>query len=176
VEKVKIFICGFMGSGKTTFAKNLKLDKTVDLDEVIFQKYAQNFENLGAYIEDRGWDNFRKIELLEVEKICSSPMETMAISLGGGALSNKSMSLINAKDRHILVWLNTPFEVCFERISGDKNRPLAKRQKQELASLFQERSKLYSRAQIQLSVSEQNKIRNVGDLLKYLDDPKANGS
>jgi len=80
---MKVFLIGFMGSGKTTTGKELAQAlgyQFIDLDTFIEEKYNQTIKTLFEY---HGEDYFRKIEndaLLEVTEMKGN----MVIASGGG--------------------------------------------------------------------------------------------
>ena len=79
---MRVFLVGFMGSGKSTFGKKLanKLEYNfIDLDDYIEQKFNLTIREI---FETKGEDYFRKIEresLLEAIK-----NDNIVISAGGG--------------------------------------------------------------------------------------------
>ena len=78
----RVFIVGYMGSGKTTVGRQLARSLSlqfIDLDAFIEGKYRKTISQL---FEERGEDDFRKLErqaLLEVAEF-----ENVVISTGGG--------------------------------------------------------------------------------------------
>jgi len=168
MSELKIFICGFMGAGKSTFSGHLQLAESYDLDEVIFAKYAAGYAHLGEYIAAIGWPRFRHLEGLELELFCTRDLATSVLALGGGALNQRTLALIRGRPEHLLVWLDTPFNICWQRITGDKVRPLAVKSKKELAVLYAARCEFYSQAHLKLGIDQQNGISQLADLLAYL--------
>ncbi|TNF30374.1 MAG: shikimate kinase [Deltaproteobacteria bacterium] len=150
---MKYLLCGFMGSGKSTLLEKFKIKsegyKFYDLDDEILHLHGQDFETLGEFIEARGFDHFRRMETETLESFLGKD-EPMVMALGGGAISGVNLSKIKQSEQAKLVFLDTPFEVCFERISGDANRPLVKLGKEKLLELYQERLALYKCADIQI--------------------------
>ncbi len=161
-----------MGSGKTTFAAKMNAKNCFDLDHEVLEKHGKGFSHLGELIEAKGWENFRKLEALELAGFCRKDEdedEELLLSLGGGALNQQSLELIRSKKFIKLVWLDTPFELCLERVSNDKKRPLmVRRSEAELRTLYSERSKFYSQCHIKLGVNEQNKMISMEALRKCL--------
>jgi shikimate kinase len=149
---MKVLFCGFMGSGKSHALEavgELASDfKKIDLDLWLLDAHNQiserKFSSLGSLIEDSGWEYFRNLESSELLKLISKK-ENSIIALGGGSLSQKLLQELRKYNCH-LVWLATPFELCLQRIQGDKNRPLTKKSPEELKALFLERKKLYEQA------------------------------
>lgn len=157
---MKILICGFMGSGKSTLMDKWKAESEnsewlfQDLDDLVFEKLKDHGNTLGEAIEEVGWENFRNTEAdLLKEKI--SEDKKIILSLGGGTLEREeSLRLIKESENTYLVYLATPFEQCWERVSGDENRPLVKNGKEFLADLFKKRESQYSQADTSLKPSE----------------------
>lgn len=166
-----IFLCGFMGCGKTTFLK--KLEKTskgkeqfIDLDREMECRFALG-QNLGAYIEKVGWEKFREQEKKLIEEYLVQEHSLGVVALGGGALNSEIIHLMKSKSG-FLVWINTPFEKCWERIKNDQNRPLVQKGREELFKIYQERVAFYAQAQFQLHEEELLKISNLDELRRVL--------
>jgi shikimate kinase len=124
-----IYLYGFMGCGKSFLARKSGLDY-IDLDEQI--------GDISEIFTAHGEKYFRELELLTLKGLCA-PL----ISLGGGALTNPEAAAY-AKENAIVVFIDTPFEVCFERIKGDKARPLAaNKTKEKLFELYNSRLEHY---------------------------------
>ncbi|MCO4792116.1 MAG: AAA family ATPase [Bacteriovoracaceae bacterium] len=162
-------LCGFMGSGKSTllkkFSKNTNTYQCFDLDEEIFKKAGQGFKSLAEFIESKGWDHFRRRESETLEEFLKSSHDTV-LALGGGAVSGVNVAKIKGFKEARMVYLNCPFEVCFERIADDKSRPLVKLGKEKLLDLYNERVPLYELAQIHLSSEQLAKIESPEQLLQ----------
>jgi shikimate kinase len=144
-----IVITGFMGCGKTELARKLavRMGRNIaDLDDAITQLEGRSPARL---IQEEGEKAFRKLEtnaLRGVLRRDSSPI----VALGGGAwIEDVNRELIK-RHRGISVWLDTSFEVCWERIvaSGD-DRPLG-RTIAQARELFEQREPIYQLAQIRL--------------------------
>jgi len=152
-----------MGSGKSTllekFAVNSSSYKYFDLDSEIHKLHGVGFSSLGEFIESKGWDHFRRVETEIMEDFLNKD-ESLVLSLGGGAVSGVNLSKIKKSEDAKLVYLDVPFEVCFERISGDSNRPLVKLGKEKLQNMYNERLPLYKCAEIQLTVGQIEKLES----------------
>lgn len=135
-----VYLCGFMGCGKTTVGKKLA-DLSgcgyCDMDELIVEKAGMSIPEI---FDKLGEPHFRKMETELIKELGSF---NGVVSCGGGAM----LSDINgeaARKNGVVVFLDVPFKTCFYRISGDKNRPVAaSRTPKELKSLYNERKPKY---------------------------------
>lgn len=135
-----VFLCGFMGCGKTTSGKELaKILGTsyTDSDEYIVKKTGLPIPQI---FEKSGETYFRKIE---AEAIAELSLKKGVVACGGGAMLNSVTAEI-ARKSGIVIFLDVPFEVCYERISGDTNRPIVMSStKEQLKQRFDERYPIY---------------------------------
>lgn len=135
-----IFLCGFMGCGKTTIGKTLaKLLGCgyCDMDELIVKKAGMSIPEI---FETKGEAHFRN---METELIKELKGFKGLVSCGGGAMLS-DINGKNARESGCVLFLDTPFETCYGRITGDKNRPVAAgRTKEQLKSLYDERYPKY---------------------------------
>ena len=128
-----VYLYGFMGCGKSYIgrkaAQELDLSFT-DLDECI--------GNIPEIFALHGEKHFRGLEFTALKKAKAD-----IISLGGGVLTNPDAAAY-AKENAVVIFIDTDFEVCYERIKGDKNRPLAaSKTKEELLALYSSRIEHY---------------------------------
>ncbi|NPA14175.1 MAG: shikimate kinase [Aquificae bacterium] len=144
----KVFLVGFMGSGKTTIgrllAKKLKVP-FVDIDEEIEIREGLKIPEIFAL---KGENYFRKLEL-EVLKEITLSLPSFVMATGGGLGANpRAMEFM--KKHGTVVWLDIDFDTFLRRTSKDPNRPLLKRGEEKLKKLFEERKKVYSLADIKV--------------------------
>lgn len=138
------FICGFSGAGKSTLLEELAVTlaadfQLIDSDDFIREHFASNGETLGNYIERVGIEIFRQNEL---EVIQAFKKTQAIIALGGGALNPLTESALASFKG---IWLDTPFELCWERIAMDSNRPLVAKGKERMKELYFDRLPLYQK-------------------------------
>lgn len=133
-----------MGAGKTHLLGELKAYfgekfQYIDLDDYILDQFGSDFESLGTYIENLGFEDFRAMEAGALTEL--SKLSNIIIALGGGSLNAKTKPILdeNFKGLH----LDVPFEKCFERFKGDTNRPLASLPEHQLRDLYFKRNELY---------------------------------
>lgn len=143
--KMKIFLCGFSGAGKSSILAELKNEiclkgfEVLDLDDLIQEKYAGEVP-LGQYIQRIGIEHFRALEKNEIE-ILSRKENPILLALGGGSLSSETLPILEAS--WIGLHLECDFELCWQRIKKDSNRPLVLLGKEHLFQLYQERIEFY---------------------------------
>ncbi len=140
---MKIFICGFTGAGKTTLlsAMRQKFESDfsyLDLDQLINENIGD--ESIADFINSKGFQQFRELERDFIAKFDSK--KNFILALGGGALNAQTLTYLSSWKG---IFLNTPFEVCFQRINGDQSRPLSKLSYDELKQLYSERLAYYSK-------------------------------
>ena len=135
-----IFLCGFMGCGKTTvgeiLAKQLGLP-LIDTDAYIVEQEGRSIPEIFA---QEGEPYFRKVEAQAIRTLCT---KNAVIACGGGAMLNPD-SAAYARENGAVVLLNESFDTCYARIQGDTNRPIVQRStKEELHQLFDQRAGIY---------------------------------
>lgn len=151
-----IVIIGFMGSGKTTIARELALllkCEAIDLDEFIRERKGRT---PGEIIDQSGEETFRQIETETLThtfltEISGPPAPVIA--LGGGTwMLQRNRDLIN-KHQGLVIWLDAPFDLCWKRIQANGiDRPLA-RDETKARMLYADRRPQYALAKFQLQVS-----------------------
>ena len=135
-----VYLCGFMGCGKTTVGKILarKLGcEFYDMDEYIVEREGMKIPEIFA---EKGERYFRDTETAAIKELAENKG---IIACGGGAMLKKENAEI-AAENGITVYIDVPFEVCYGRISGDKNRPIVmSNTKEELEFIYDSRIPLY---------------------------------
>ena len=149
-----IIVTGFMGSGKTTVARALSRAlqcDLVDLDRFITERVGRSPKEI---IEQDGESAFREIETRLLNEVLSTGAAGV-IALGGGAWTRLENRELIERHHGRAVWLDTPFEVCWQRIaSSGSERPLA-RDRDQAQSLFQSRRPIYQLAKVRVETSEE---------------------
>jgi len=150
--KQTIVITGFMGCGKSKVARELarRLDvPMIDLDDRITANEGRTPAQL---ITETGESAFRAIETNSLRELLQSGTAGV-IALGGGAwIESANRDLINCYGC-LSVWLDTPFAVCWERISASTDeRPLGKTI-EDAEARYNLRRPIYALAQIHIPVT-----------------------
>ena len=162
--KENLVFLGMMGSGKSSIglliAKKLKLT-FIDIDKEIEKELGISIKKI---FETKGENFFRKIE----EKITLKKLklDSVVISLGGGAFSNKLIRKQVLKSS-VSFWLNWNTTVLLKRIRYSKKRPLAfNATDNQLVDLIKKRNNNYSKALYEIKCDNLSKKQVIGKVLK----------
>lgn len=151
---MRIFLIGYMGSGKSTLgrrlAKHLNV-QFVDMDHYIEER---NYKTIPQIFEEEGEAEFRKKERKALEEL--SEFTDIIIATGGGApCFFDNIDIMNKAGKTI--YLNINPEILAERLMKSKTeRPLIKgKSREELVAFIDEtlrkRHEFYSQAHYQIT-------------------------
>ncbi|MBI3502834.1 MAG: AAA family ATPase [Bacteroidetes bacterium] len=119
---MKIFLIGYMGSGKSTVGK--KLSCKLNLDFIDFDNYIENQtgKTISEIFEKDGEEKFRSMEHEYLKEIFKK--ENAVTSLGGGTpCFNNTIELINRNG--ISIYIEMTVDALVQRlIKARKKRPL----------------------------------------------------
>lgn len=137
-----IVLIGFMGSGKSTIARELakKIDyKVLDMDEDIEVAEGRPITEIFA---EEGEDYFRDLETSYLEKIAR--MDHKIISTGGGVVV-KAENRPLLHEAGIVIFLEADVAHIMKNVKGDTKRPLLKDENVEakIVSMLEVRDPLY---------------------------------
>jgi len=164
-----IVLIGFMGSGKSTVAREMAAmlaKKSIDLDQLIEEKQASSISEI---FKHKGESAFREMEK-ELVKEMAAQKETFVISTGGGVILNEE-NVLNLKQAGVIVWLKTGAEEIYHRISENKERPLLKDDMsvEKINALLEQRTSLYERAADLVIETDQKSVNEISlEIVKKL--------
>jgi shikimate kinase len=142
-----------MGCGKTMVAEALARRlgcAVVDLDSIIADREGRSPAEI---IVQDGEPQFREIETRAL-KVVLEENAARVIALGGGAWMIEANRALVARHDCLSVWLDAPFELCWERIqASETNRPMAPDRKSAQA-LYDSRRPAYGLAEIRIDSRE----------------------
>ena len=166
--KENLVFLGMMGSGKTSIgsmiSEKLKLD-FIDIDREIENELGLSIKKI---FEIKGENYFRKFE----EKITLQKLKlnSVVISLGGGAFTNKNIKREVIKN-HLSFWLNWSDKILLNRIKNSRKRPLAfNATDNELIDLIKKRSNIYSKALYEIKCDNLSKHEIVKKILNIYEN------
>ena len=150
----RIVLVGFMGSGKTAVARELsrQLDcKFIDLDSFITEREGRSPAEI---IAQDGEPSFRSVETLALGDALENG-DPRVIALGGGAWTIEANRALVTQHDCLSVWLDAPFELCWERITANPKtiRPLAPN-RERARKLHESRRVSYVLAQLRVDAAK----------------------
>jgi shikimate kinase len=147
----RILLTGFMAAGKTTVAHALASLLNVsplDLDDLVAAREGRNAQQL---IDEEGEAFFRDAETRALEEALRDE-RARVIATGGGAFTFERNRALVRRRLCLTVWLDAPFELCWQRIQAEDNsRPLG-RDEAKARELYERRRAAYALAELRLRV------------------------
>ena len=137
-----VILVGMMGAGKTTvgreFARRHRM-RFVDCDHEI---EARTGVKVSTIFEIEGEEGFRRRETQLVDELTRE--SDLVLATGGGVVLNPDNRAMMS-ERGIVVYLNVPTSVLWERTRHDRNRPLLQvpNPRERIETLYRERDPLY---------------------------------
>jgi shikimate kinase len=148
---MKIFLIGFMGSGKSVFGKRLARHLNLDfedLDTLIEEKFKMSVPGIFSQFDE---STFRNLETKVLHSFTNQ--DNFILSCGGGTpCFNNNIDFIN--DLGISIYIKMPVGALADRLSKSKTkRPLIHDTPPELLiekirTLLEKREPIYSQAKI----------------------------
>jgi len=122
-RRMKIFLIGFMGCGKTHWGRQLSQKLQIpffDLDEKIEEREGSPITEI---FSENGEEYFRLLEK-DVLHLLTESHETFVMATGGGTpCFYNSIDYLN--DKGTTVWINCSVDCLFQRLKSEKEkRPL----------------------------------------------------
>lgn len=152
-----------MGAGKSTVGRLVaeRLNyRFFDTDAVIEQSTQQSISQIFA---ESGESAFRELETEVLSQL--SAYTRMAIATGGGiVIERKNWSYLH---HGIVVWLDVPAEILYERVKHDTSRPLLQTSDptQTLNVILNQRRSLYAQADLRVPISAEDTPTDVVDYI-----------
>ena len=163
---MRIYLTGFMGSGKTTVGRHLA--ESLGLEFMDTDRWVEKTagETIAEIFSMRGETAFRELEHQAL--LASAHVSDLVVATGGGAMLSES-------NREVLgelgttVWLDLPFELIEKRLddSERKHRPLAG-DRATLSRLFRERLTTYRCSDHRIAVAAGDRAGVVAGRIRRL--------
>ena len=139
----KIYLVGFMGSGKSAIGRRLSYYLKMPYYDMDHEIVRQQGMTIPEIFEKYGEQRFREIE---TEFLQNFRDEACIISTGGGVAMNEANRKIMRRTG-LVFFLDARFADIYVRIRHDKNRPIVQRtSEKELEELYNSRRKFYREA------------------------------
>ncbi len=167
---MRIFLIGFMGSGKTTWGKIISEKMNLpffDLDDLIEKRANLKINDI---FDRKGEAYFRKLEAVCIRELHEKSDFILACG-GGTPCYYDNMSLMNSLG--ISVWLNTPRQVMATRLLEEAGqRPLIRslspgKLQEYIDDKLEERLQFYDQAQLMIDPTEITPEELIQQLQKY---------
>jgi len=139
IHQRSIALIGFMGSGKSTIGRLLSNELQVTFRDLDAETENLSGMRIPALMDTQGEFAFRSYETLALTKVCPE----------GGVLATSSGCVMLERNRHILtsayysIYLDAPFDVLMERVTGTSRPILKSMSRNELRRLYELRKPLY---------------------------------
>ncbi len=171
----RIYLTGFMGSGKSTIGPILANTigyEFVDIDRAI---EAAQQTSINAIFREQGEAGFRRIEQMMLLKYSAVP--GLVIALGGGTITHPE-NLQIVLSTGIVIYLKISQDQLFRRLRHRTDRPLLAstdgtplnddQLRQRIGSLYDAREPLYALADITVQTDESRLGLTVDHLVRKL--------
>lgn len=142
---MNIYLCGFMGCGKSTVGKILAEKLKINFTDADNEIVSLSGMTIPEIFEKQGEEGFRNTETQVFKAL--SEKSGFVVACGGGAVLKRENCEIMKKSGKI-VFLKVPEENLIKRLRNDKNpRPVIKNKTdEEIIALYEGRLPLYLEA------------------------------
>jgi shikimate kinase len=154
VRPLNVILIGFMGCGKTTVGQLLARQlgfRFLDTDQLIVKKARRSIPDI---FSQEGEAGFRALEASVLEDLAGT--QRSVIATGGGIITVPD-NIPRLRALGLVIWLNPPEELLFQRIMRNHDRPLVRtpNPRETVRELMGVRRPLYtSAADLDVDVSD----------------------
>lgn len=134
-----------MGAGKTTVGREYARRHSLRFLDCDQELIARTGVTVATIFEIEGEEGFRRRESCLIDELTQA--SDLVLATGGGVVLNPDNRAL-LHERAIVVYLNVPPKVLWERTRHDRNRPLLQvpNPRERIESLYRERDPLYREA------------------------------
>ena len=166
----RIFLIGFMGTGKTTIGTELAQALGWELRDSDHEIVKSCGNSIPEIFRLEGEAVFRKLETEMIAELAQQP-RTVITTGGGAVLAEQNRNLM--RENGLVVALTATIDEIVRRVSSDENRPLLQgddvRERVEL--LVKARAGLYDFAELTIDTTGREISDIVGEIASYLSAP-----
>jgi shikimate kinase len=153
LQNLNIYLIGMMGSGKSTIGQVLAKQigyGFLDTDSSIERLTKQSISEIFAAV---GEDEFRSIESQVLSEV--SAYTKLVVSTGGGIVIKQENW--GSLRQGMVVWLDVAEDVLWQRLVGDKTRPLLQdpHPQAKLHEILESRRSRYGEADLRISITQE---------------------
>lgn len=140
-----IILTGMPGSGKSTIAKELSIKTGLDLIDLDLLIEKNENEKITEIFKNFGEQYFRNLETNYIKSLINK--NNFILSTGGGTVI-KEENIVLLKSIGKVFYLDVTPDIIYERIKGDKSRPLlnCENPAEKLNFLYNSRINSYKKA------------------------------
>ncbi len=168
--KNNIILIGFMGCGKSTVGKQLSRSLGwlfLDTDEEI---EAREQTTISEIFKTRGEACFREMETAYLKELLEKKgKENHVIAVGGGLpLKEENQELLQKLGE--VIYLKASDETIYERLKGDKKRPLLQTQnpREKIREMMEQRKEKYQNCAKREIVVDEKTIAEIVEEIRSL--------
>ena len=161
----KIYLVGFMGSGKSTAARALakRLDwKVEDIDALVERAERRD---IPAIFRESGEAFFRAREREAL--ITLLPERGVVVASGGGTFADAANRELMLRDGAV-IWLDAPLSTVLQRVPSDGRRPLAA-DRLGMEQLYNQRLATYRQAHLRVDAGRGSVEELVDHILEWVE-------
>jgi len=137
-----LILIGMMGAGKTTVGKELARRRKARFADCDHEIVARTGVSIPTIFEIEGEAGFRRRETQMIDELTRE--SDLVIATGGGVVTTPANRAL-MRERGIVIYLNVPPQILYERTRHDRNRPLLQVDdpRQRIIELYHQRDPLY---------------------------------
>ncbi|MHB1374518.1 MAG: shikimate kinase [Thauera sp.] len=137
-----LILIGMMGAGKTTVGKELARRRKLRFADCDQEIVARTGVSIPTIFEIEGEAGFRRRETQMMDELTGCA--DIVVATGGGVVTTPANREL-MRERGIVIYLNVPPQILYERTRHDRNRPLLQvdNPRQRIEELHRQRDPLY---------------------------------
>lgn len=140
-----IVLIGFMGTGKSTIARELAKTRKMNIVEMDEEIVRRRGKSIADIFEEEGEEYFRDLETALLKELQTK--ENQVISCGGGAVLREENVRVMKKNGCVVLLTALP-QTIYERVKNNTDRPILQGNMnvEYIASLMEKRREKYEKA------------------------------